>query len=365
MQVVAHDPYLTDERAAELQVERADLDTVLARADVLSLHVPLTDATRGMIGPEALGRMKHGAYLVNVARGGLIDEAALAAALEEGRLAGAALDVYANEPLEEGSALRSAPNLVLTPHLGASTREAQELVATEIAEAVRASLAEGDLSRALNAPAIGGDTVRALAPLFALGRNLGFLGCALAHGGIRGVEVRYSGSSDEALEPLAAYVLVGLLENIIGRDQVNFVSAGHLARQRGMAVARTRLSEDAHYPELIELDVRTDTDALRLAGALLGDAHPRIVRIGDFRVDIVPGGTLVVLRNQDVPGVIGRVGTLLGDHGINIAGYHQGRLSKGGDALAAISVDGDVNEDVRAALLDLPLVSEAVVVRLG
>jgi D-3-phosphoglycerate dehydrogenase len=369
MQVVAHDPYLTDERAAELQVERADLDTVLARADVLSLHVPLTDATRGMIGPEALGRMKDGAYLVNVARGGLIDEAALAAALEEGRLAGAALDVYANEPLEEGSALRSAPNLVLTPHLGASTREAQELVAAEIAEAVRASLAEGDLSRALNAPAIGGDTVRALGPLFALGRNLGFLGRALAHGGIRGVEVRYSGSSDEALEPLAAYVLVGLLENVIGRDQVNFVSAGHLARQRGMAVARTRLSEDADYAELVELVVRTDTDtdtdALRLAGALLGDAHPRIVRIGDFGVDIVPGGTLVVLRNQDVPGVIGRVGTLLGDHGINIAGYHQGRLSKGGDALAAISVDGEVNEDVRAALLDLPLVSEAVVVRLG
>ena len=365
MHVVAYDPYLTVERAAELQVERADLDTLLDRADVLSLHVPLTDATRGMIDADALGRMKPGTYLVNVARGGLIDEAALATALEEGSLAGAALDVYANEPLEEESPLRSAPNLVLTPHLGASTGEAQELVATEIAEAVRAALADGDLSRALNAPAIGGDAVRALAPLFALGRNLGFLSCALAHGGIRAVEVRYSGSSDEALEPLAAHVLVGLLGSILGEEQVNFVSAGHLARQRGIAVARTRLSEDADYPQLVEVAVRTDVDELRLAGALLGDAHPRIVRIGDFRVDIVPGGTLVVLRNQDVPGVIGSVGTLLGSHGINIAGYHQGRLEKGGDALAAISVDGDVSEEVRAALLGLPLVSEAVVVRLG
>lgn len=365
MHVVAYDPYLTDERATELQVERADLETVLTRADVLSLHVPLTDSTRGMIGTAALARMKPGGYLVNVSRGGVVDEGALATALQGGRLAGAALDVYANEPLEEDSPLRSAPNLVLTPHLGASTAEAQELVATEIAEAVRAALADGDLSRALNAPAIGGDAVRALAPLFRLGRSLGFMGCALAHGGVHAIDVRYSGSSDEALEPLAAYVLVGLLENVLGRERVNFVSAAHLARQRGIAVARTRLSQDADYPELVEVVVRTEADELRLAGALLGDAHPRVVRIGEFWVDVVPEGTLLVLRNQDVPGVIGRVGTLLGDHGINIAGYHQGRLSRGGAALAAISVDGEVTEDVRKALLGLPLISEAVVVRLG
>lgn len=365
MNVVAYDPYLTDERAAEIHAERAELHDVLERADVVSLHVPLTDTTRGMIAAAELARMKKGSFLVNVARGGIVDEAALAAALESGHLAGAALDVFANEPLEEGSALRRAPNLVLTPHLGASTQEAQELVATEIAEAVRAALAEGDLSRALNAPAIGGDTVKALGPLFRLGEALGHLARALAPGGVCEVEVRYAGDSDEALEPLTAYVLVGLLRDVLGADQVNFVSAGHLARQRGIGVARTRLSQHEDYTEYVEIVVRADGDDLQLAGALLGDVHPRIVRIADYHVDVVPSGTLIVLKNHDVPGVIGRVGTILGDHSINIAGYHQARLSKGGDALAAIAVDGEVDGGVRATLLELPEVSSAVVVRLG
>jgi D-3-phosphoglycerate dehydrogenase len=365
MHVVACDPYLTDERAAEIQVERVDLDAVLTGADVISLHVPLTDSTRGMIDAEALSRMKSGAFLVNVARGGVVDEAALAQALHDGRLAGAALDVYTNEPLEEDSALREAPNLVLTPHLGASTTEAQELVATEIAEAVRAALAEGDLSRALNAPAIGGETLRALGPLFVLGRSLGNLACALAPGGIKEIEVRYAGESDEALQPLTAYVLVGLLESVLGAEEVNFVSAGHLARQRGVSVARTRSSRHADYAEYVEVVAVVEGRELRFAGALLGDTHPRIVRIEDYHVDIVPSGTLVVLKNDDVPGVIGRVGTILGDHGINIAEYHQARLTKGGHALAAIAVDGKVDAEVRGALLELSEVSSAVVVGLG
>lgn len=366
MNVVAFDPYLTADRAEDLHVERAErLEDVLERADVLSLHVPLTDSTRGMIDADALARMKQGARLVNVARGGVVDEAALAAALASGRLAGAALDVFANEPLEEDSPLRGAPNLVLTPHLGASTSEAQELVATEIAEGVRAALVDGDLSKALNAPAISGDSVRALTPLFELGQALGYLACALAPGAVHDIEVRYAGNADEALEPLTAYVLVGLLRNILGSDQVNFVSADHLASQRDVGVARTRLSRHSDYSEYVELVIGAERGELKLAGALLGDAHPRIVRIADYHVDVVPDGTLLVLKNDDVPGVIGRVGTLLGDHGINIAGYHQARLSKGGEALAAIAADGPVDEDVREALLELPEVSRAVVVRLG
>ena len=365
MRVLAFDPYLSADRAEDLHVERAeDLDTVLERADVLSLHVPLTDTTRGMIDAQALARMKEGAFLVNVARGGVVDEAALADALERGHLAGAALDVYGNEPLEEGSPLRSAPNLVLTPHLGASTSEAQELVASEIADGVRAALAEGDLSRALNAPAISGDTMKALTPLFRLGEVLGHLAFALAPGAVEEVEVRYAGEADDALEPLTAYVLVGLLSNVLGAE-VNFVSAGHLASQRDIGVARTRLSRHADYTEYVEVVIGAERGDLRVAGALLGDAHPRLVRIADYHVDVVPEGTLLVLKNDDVPGVIGRVGTLLGDHGINIAGYHQARLSKGGEALAAVSVDGTVDEGVRTALLELPEVSRAVVVRLG
>jgi D-3-phosphoglycerate dehydrogenase len=302
---------------------------------------------------------------VNVARGGVVDEAALADALESGHLAGAALDVFANEPLEADSRLRSAPNLVLTPHLGASTSEAQELVATEIAEAVRAALAEGDLSRSLNAPAIGGDTMRRLGPLFELGESLGKLVCALAPGALREIEVRYAGDDDDALEPLAAFVLVGFLKDVLGADQVNFVSAGHLARQRDIGVARTRLTTHADYGEYVEVVVDAERGGFRVAGALLGDVHPRIVRIGEYHVDVAPHGTLLVMKNDDVPGVIGRVGTLLGAHGINIAGYHQARLSKGGEALAAVVVDGAVAPDVRDALLELPEVSSAVVVGLG
>lgn len=365
MRVIAFDPYLTSERADELQIDRADdIGEVLGRADVVSLHVPLTDDTRGLIDAEAIASMKSGAFLVNVARGGVVDEAALAEALASGHLAGAALDVYVREPLEGDSALRTAPRMVLTPHLGASTAEAQELVATEISEAVRAALAEGDLSRALNAPAISGESMRRLGPLFELGVALGHLACALAPGGIRDVEVRYAGDADEALEPLTAYVLVGLLRNVLGRDQVNFVSASHLARHRDIGVARTRLSRHADYGEYVEVVVGAERGDLRLAGALLGDQHPRLVRIGAYHVDVVPTGTLIILKNDDVPGVIGRVGTLLGDHGINIAGYHQSRLARGGEALAAIATDVPVHPSVQDALLGLAEVSRAVVVRL-
>jgi D-3-phosphoglycerate dehydrogenase len=365
MEVIAYDPYLTDERAAELDVKRAVLDEVLEKGDIVSLHVPLTDATKNLINAESLARMKKGAFIVNVARGGVVDEAALAQALASGHIAGAALDVYVNEPLEKESPLLGAPNILLTPHLGASTSEAQELVASEIAEAVRAALAEGDLTRALNAPAIGGEALRALGPLLALGRALGHLGCALAPGGIQSVEVRYAGDSDDAPKPLTAYVLMGLLEEILGKDQVNFVSAGHLAAQRGIKVARTELSQRTDYAEFVEVVIGAEKGELRLAGALLGDKHPRIVRIEDYRVDIVPEGALLILKNHDVPGVIGRVGTILGDHKINIAEYHQARLSKGGQALAAIAVDGDVDEVVREALFKLPEVTAAVVARLG
>ena len=182
---------------------------------------------------------------------------------------------------------------------------------------------------------------------------------------MEGVEIRYAGDSDEALRPLASYILVGLLENMLGGDQVNFVSAGHLAKQRGIGVSRAQLVRHTDYTEFVEIIIETEAGDLRLAGALLGDAHPRIVRIADYHVDIVPAGTLIVLKNKDVPGVIGRVGTLLGDHGMNIGEYHQARLSKGGDALAAVAVDGDVSAELRAALLELGEVSSAVVARLG
>jgi D-3-phosphoglycerate dehydrogenase len=365
MKVIASDPFLTEERARELGFERVDLAELKKRADVISLHVPLNEQTKGMFGEAELRQLKKGAFIVNVARGGVIDEKALVKVLEDGHLGGAALDVFDNEPLEADTPLRNAKNIVLTPHLGASTEEAQELVAEEIAEAVRAALAEGDLSRALNAPAIGGETFQKLLPLFQLGQKLGKLGAGLAHGGIKGVEVRYAGDNADAPRPLTSYVLMGLLGAIVGEDQVNFVNAPHLAETRGIGVSTHKLARRPDYTSFVEVKVYDERGDTRTAGVLLGEQYPRVVRIGDFHVDIVPQGSLIVLRNRDVPGVIGKVGTLLGDLRLNIAEYHQARMAAGGDALAAVAVDGTVDQKVLAELCELPEIIDARVVRLG
>ncbi|MCA9739443.1 MAG: phosphoglycerate dehydrogenase [Gemmatimonadota bacterium] len=359
MRVLAYDPYLSAQRAEELNLEAADLDTVLGEADVISLHVPLTESTRGLIDAARLKALKPGVLLINVARGGVVDEDALAEALHAGTIAGAALDVYEHEPLQEGSPLRGAPNLVLTPHLGASTAEAQELVALEIADAVRLALLEGDLTRAVNAPAVGGETLRRLRPLLELGQRLGRVACALADGAMRRVEVRYAGASTEALRPLSQAVLAGVLQNVLGRDQVNFVNAGHLASGRGIDVSRSRTAARSDYAEFLEVVLETASEELRIGGTVLGEGHSRIVRIGPYRVDVRPTGTLLILKNQDVPGVIGKVGTLLGTLGVNIAEYHQARLAQGGDALAAVSVDGSVGRDTLQRLLEMPEITEA------
>ncbi len=365
MTIIAHDPYLSDEQAEELGVERATLDEILDRADVISLHTPLTSTTRGMIDEDELRRMKSTAFLVNAARGGVVVEAALARALEEGWIAGAALDVYANEPLEEGSPLRGVENAVLTPHLGASTVEAQELVASEICGAIKAALAEGDLSRALNAPAIGGETLRRLRPLLRLAEGVGRLACALSRGGIKSVEVRYAGHEEEAIGSVSAALLTGLLTEILGHDQVNFVNARHLAEARGIKVASTTVSRLADYPEFLEARLESEDGDVRVAGALLGDRHPRIVGIDDFQIDMVPAGTMVVIWNRDVPGVIGKVGGILGSLGLNIAGYHQARLGPGGAALAAVTVDGEVTSAVLEKLRGLEEVTDVRVAELA
>ena len=365
MKVIAYDPYLTDERAKDLGVEKVELADVKKQADVVSLHVPLNDQTKNMFGEAQLRELKQGAFLVNVARGGVIDEAALVRVLADGHLGGAALDVFDNEPLEKDSPLRGAENLVLTPHLGASTTEAQELVAEEIAEAVRAALAEGDLSRALNAPAIGGETFKKLKPLLDLGQKLGRLASQLALGGIKGIEVRYAGEADEAPRPLTAYVLMGLLGAILGDDQVNFVNGAFLAQARGIGVSSSKLARRPDYTEFVEVKIFGEKGDTRVAGVLLGNQYPRIVRIGDYHVDVVPQGSLLVLKNRDVPGVIGKVGTLLGGLGLNIAEYHQARLAAGGEALAAVAVDGAVEPTVLAKLRELPEILDARVVKLG
>jgi D-3-phosphoglycerate dehydrogenase / 2-oxoglutarate reductase len=364
MHVMAYDPFLNEERAREMGLELGTLDCVLRAADFVSVHVPLNEATAGLVGAGQLALLKPTTFLVNAARGGVVDERALYEALAARRIAGAALDVYGREPLPAGDPLRSLDNVVLTPHLGASTTEAQRGVALEIAHAVRAALLEGDLTHAVNAPAVGGEEMRRLRPMVELAERLGRLGAALVDGALHHAEVRYAGSSERALRPLAAGAMIGALSAAVGRASVNFVNALHVAQSRGVRVDQVRAAPHGDFAEYVELRLTSAGGEVRIGGALLAEGHPRLVLIGDYRVDVVPFGTLVVIRNQDVPGVIGRVGTILGAAGVNIGEYHQARLSAGGAALAAVSIDGQLTSPVIAALRDIPLVLDVRQVQL-
>lgn len=364
MRVLAYDPYLTSERAQALEIELAALDDLLRRADVVTIHVPLTDETRGLIDEARLRCMKPDAVLVNAARGGIVDEDALARVLADGHLAGAALDVFEREPLSAAHPLRAAPRLVLTPHLGASTREAQHNVAYEVAEGTRDALLEEDYGRAINAPSIGGEVMQRLRPLVELGRRLGTLVQRLADGAVEELEVRYAGSEDQALTVLAPAAVSGLLQGVVGPHAVNLVNAMYLAEARGIEVRSMRRPPHGDYSEYLEVRATVAGTERRAGGALLGATHARLVRLDDYHVDVRPSGTLLILRNRDVPGVIGRVGSVLGDAGVNIGEYHQSRLAEGGEALATISVDGVPSAQLVERLATLPDVLEARVAAL-
>ena len=354
MRVIAYDPYLSPQRAEALEVELTSLAELLAQADVVSIHTPLTEATSGLIADAELAQMKRGALLVNAARGGVVDEAALLRALESGHLGGAALDVFTEEPLPAEHPLRWAPNLVLTPHLGASTHEAQQNVAVEIAHAVRDALLDGDFSHAVNAPAIGREEMRRVRPLADLAERLGGMAAALLAEPITRVSVRYAGPGENLTRVLGSAAVTGALRPVLGAGSINHVNALHIAQARGITVERADLNARGRYEEFLDVRLASpDGHEARVAGALVAGRHPRIVRIDRYRLVIRPAGVLLIVRNRDVPGVIGRVGTALAGAGVNIAEYHQARLQAGGEALAAISVDGRVSDDTVAALRSL------------
>jgi D-3-phosphoglycerate dehydrogenase len=304
-----------------------------------------------MIGSVELALMKPTAYLINAARGGVVDEGALADALRNGRLAGAALDVFEEEPVSPDNPLLGLDNVVAVPHLGAATREAQTSVSVEICGAVRDALVTRDFRSAVNVPELSSQQAD-LAPLLNLAHQLGRLLGGLTRGSYRDLEVRYGGAHEATLRAVAAAACQGLLSDIVA-SPLTLVNALYVATDRGLSVSRVWLGATAATGEVVELRLTTADDSLRVAGVLLAGNHPRISRIGDYRVDIQPRGTILVLRNRDVPGVVGKVGSVLGDAGVNIAEYHQARREAGGEALAAVAVDGCVERPVIEALAAL------------
>ena len=375
MDLVAYDPYVQNEHFETLGVERAErLDDLLPRADVLTVHTPLTEETRGMIDARALSALPRGAIVVNFARGGIVDQSALIDALTNERLAGALLDVYVKEPLAADSPLRSLPNVLLTPHLGASTAEGQRNVAVDACAAVRDALLVGELSGAVNLSGADRGRWSDLQGALTLARQSSAIARAmLADRGARALDhltLHVGRQYGDAEALLAAAAAAGALAAITGGDRVNLINARALAAERGIALATVPLrgsgggagtlaTDDAN---VVRVTLRGNGQQLSVGGIALPGAVPRITRIGSFKVDVAPRRTLIVLENADVPGVIGRVGTALGDAGINIAEYHQARMSPGGDALAAISVDGNVTEPVRRELLRVPGVRAATVI---
>ena len=360
VRLVGYDPYVAASRFDELGVERVeDFGQALDMADVLTLHVPLTSETTGMIGAAELTRLGPRAILMNFARGGIVDEDALLNVLQSGGLGAAMLDTFSVEPLAKDHPLRGLPNVLLTPHLGASTAEAQKNVALEACAAVRDALVTGDLSAALNASGVAGAGLGEIRPLLQLAERLGRLARALLPSGLSALELRYSGPRAAAARPLLLSALQGAMQNVVDHRMINLVNAQHVAAERGIETAWTHVSSQNEIGEEIELRVEAGARSLRVGGALLGESHGRITRIGAFRVDIAPRGTLLVMRNRDVPGVIGRVGTLLGEAGVNIAEYHQARLQAGGEALAAVQIDGSLPTEVLEQLVALPELVDA------
>jgi D-3-phosphoglycerate dehydrogenase len=365
MQVLGHDPYLPPDRAAELEVKLLPLDELLRQADVVTLHVAHTEQTHHLINAERLRLMKPTAVLVNTARGELVDEAALAAAVAEDRIAGAAIDVFATEPLPAESPLRRLDRVILTPHLAASTAEAQERVSVEICGAVRDALLTGDLSFAINVPGISGDLLRRLGPLLDLARRLGRLALALADGPVTSIEVDYGGRDEAAPRPVLMAAVEGLLA-AAGVEPVSLVNALLIAEERGIRHGRRTSAPEPGFETTIGVTLAGGRGRVSVAGALIGDSHGRVIRIGDYHVDVAPEGWMLVIRNRDVPGVIGQVGTVLGRAGINIGAYHQARVAAPGrEALAAITVDQPLSDGVREALARVPEVLDVRLAHFG
>lgn len=339
LRVLAFDPYLSASRARTLQVELVDeLDDLLADADFITLHTPLTPQTHHLLDATRLAKTRHGVRIINCARGGLVDEIALADALRSGHVAAAALDVFEKEPLPADSPLRGIPNLVLTPHLGASTAEAQESVGIEIAQSIRAALLEGTIRNAVNMPNLDAKTLAVVGPHLRFGEKLGRFLFQLAPSRVESLNINYSGKVNEVdTTAITRSVLKGFLLGA-GGSEINEVNAPAFAESLGVTITESRLSAAGDYTDLLELSAIAEGKTVSVAGAFFG-ATPRIVNVNSRHVEARPHGVVLVLENTDRPGIVGRIGTLLGDHGVNIATMSLSRNQAGGTALTVLNLD--------------------------
>ncbi len=357
MKVIAYDPYLSPERALDLGVEKVDLDTLFARADFISLHTPLTDKTRNIINAASLAKTRKGIRIINCARGGLVDEQALRAALDSGHVGGAAFDVFSTEPAT-ANPLFGHPNVVCTPHLGAATNEAQENVALQVAEQMADYLLRGAISNAVNFPSITAEEAPKLKPFIALAEKLGSFVGQLTETGIKSIRISYEGQVAQMnTKALTSAVLAGMLRPML--QDVNFVSAPIVTKERGIVVEETTREAEGDYDSLIRLTVMTERQERMVAGTVYADGRPRIVNIKGIRMDAEFGPSMIYITNLDKPGFIGKFSMTLGDAGINIATFHVGREAPGGNAIALIEIDGELPPAVLAKVQALPQVQQA------
>ncbi|MBL4758703.1 MAG: phosphoglycerate dehydrogenase [Rhizobiales bacterium] len=356
MKVIGFDPFLSAERALEIGVEKVDLEELLRRADFISLHTPLTDKTRNILSADAINQTKKGVRIINCARGGLVDEAALKVALDAGHVAGAALDVYAQEPATE-NILFGVDNVVCTPHLGAATSEAQENVALQVAEQMSDYLLNGAVSNALNMPSITAEEAPRLRPFCTLAEHIGSFAGQLTETAIKGIKIEYEGPVAELnTRALTAAALTGLLRPQL--QDVNMVSAPIIVKDRGIVVEEVRREQQGAYENYIRLTVFTERQDRSVAGTVFSDGRPRLIQVKGINMEAELGEHMLYITNEDKPGFIGALGVILGDSGVNIATFNLGRHTKGGDAIALIEIDGQLDPKVLSDVADLPHVTQ-------
>jgi D-3-phosphoglycerate dehydrogenase / 2-oxoglutarate reductase len=364
MKVIAFDPILTSDAAAKMGVDLVGLDELFERSDFITVHAPLVPETHGIVSHAAFERMKKGVRIINCARGGIVDETALYEALKSGKVAGAALDVFVEEPPPHNHPLLSLDSVIATPHLGAATDEAQVQVAVDIVHQIVEFLTEGTIRHAVNIPALTVRELEILGPHLQLGEKLGRLAAQLIEGAPTRVTVGFAGeAADLKAEPIIATVLKGLLSGFLDQG-LNFVNAPFIARERGITVTESRSRGTVDYTNTLTITVETARGAHEVAGAVFGNRAIRLIRIDSYRIEATPEGYFLMLLNRDVPGVVGAVGTVLGLSGINIAGLELGRDRAGGTALSLVEVDGPVADSILDSLKTIPAITSASLIKL-